>query len=154
MKHPARMPGGRPCFVPKRRVLKRGGVFCRFLKRLSAADPSVGAHLVAQKVDPHYFAFRWMTVLFSQDIEHLSDVLRVWDFLFGDPQGCKEAVMRFCCALLLVRCSLGSVLCVGGLPCLHRLGCTAKSTRGTTSACHHPQQHMRKYSNAQLGLCT
>lgn len=75
---------------------------CRFLQRLSAADPSVGAHLVAQKVDPHYFAFRWMTVLFSQDIEHLPDVLRVWDFLFGDPQGCKEAVMRFCCALLLV----------------------------------------------------
>jgi Rab-GTPase-TBC domain len=66
----------------------------------------VGAHLVAQKVDPHYFAFRWMTVLFSQDIEHLPDVLRVWDFLFGDPQGCKEAVMRFCCALLLVPSSL------------------------------------------------
>lgn len=82
--------------------LECANCMCRFLQRLREADPSVGDHLVAQKVDPHYFAFRWMTVLFSQDIEHLPDVLRVWDFLFGDPQGCKEAVMRFCCALLLV----------------------------------------------------
>lgn len=86
----------------------QGHNMCRFLQRLSAADPSVGAHLVAQNVDPHYFAFRWMTVLFAQDIERVPDVLRVWDFLFGDPQGCKEAVMRFCCALLLVRAKISS----------------------------------------------
>ena len=70
---------------------------------LAKADPTVAGHLRRQNVDPHFFAFRWMTVLFSQDIEHMPVVLRVWDFLFGDSRGCKDAMMRFCSALVLVR---------------------------------------------------
>lgn len=73
------------------------------MQRLADADPSVAAHLSAQNVDAHFFAFRWMTVLFAQDVEDMATVQRVWDFLFGDPAGCKDAIMRFCSALILVR---------------------------------------------------
>lgn len=73
------------------------------MKRLAAADPAVHAHLVEEQVDPQYFAFRWITVLFAHDIERLEEVQRVWDFLLGDPSGCKDAIMRFCAALVLVR---------------------------------------------------
>jgi hypothetical protein len=117
---------------------------CSFLHRLTAADPTVGAHLEAQSVDPHYFAFRWMTVLFSQDMERLEDVLRVWDFLFGDPLGCKDAVMRFCCALLLVRphmhalcCASVLRLCAAPLRRCHCAAATAKSRH--PSSCAGPQ---------------
>ena len=63
----------------------------------------MAAHLAEQDVDPQYFAFRWITVLFAHDIERLEEVQRVWDFLLGDPGGCKDAVMRVCAALVLVR---------------------------------------------------
>jgi hypothetical protein len=84
------------------------------MKRLAAADPAVHAHLVEQNVDAHYFAFRWMTVMFAHDIEGLDTVQRVWDFLLGDPKGCKDAIMRFGAALILVRSfSLRSCLSSG-----------------------------------------
>lgn len=73
------------------------------MKGLADADPAIVAHLRAENVDPHYFAFRWMTVLFAQDVHDMAVLQRIWDFLLGDPCGCKSAIMRFCCALLLVR---------------------------------------------------
>lgn len=72
------------------------------MEQLALADPTVCQHLRTQGVNPHFFAFRWMTVLFAQDIDALDDVLRVWDSLFGDSSGCKAATMRVCCALVLV----------------------------------------------------
>eukprot|EP00892_Ulva_mutabilis_P000974 jgi/Ulvmu1/10878/UM007_0054.1 len=78
-------------------------VMHEFMDELAKADPKVCAHLREQGINPHFFAFRWMTVLFAQDIEALSDVLRVWDSLFGDSAGCKDATMRVCCALVLRR---------------------------------------------------
>ena len=69
---------------------------------LAEADPTVAQHLKKQKIDPYYFAFRWITVLFSQDLENFSDVLRVWDYLLGDEVGCKKAIMNLCSALMLV----------------------------------------------------
>lgn len=73
------------------------------MEQLALADPTVCQHLRTQGVNPHFFAFRWMTVLFAQDIDALDDVLRVWDSLFGDSSGCKAATMRVCCALVLVQ---------------------------------------------------
>jgi Rab-GTPase-TBC domain len=73
------------------------------MQRLSSADPSVAGHLRAQKVDAQFFAFRWMTTLFAQDVDDMATIQRIWDFLLGDAQGCKEAMMRFCSALILVR---------------------------------------------------
>ena len=70
---------------------------------LAGADAAIAAHLRAQQVDPHYFAFRWMTVLFAQDVQDMQLLQRIWDFLLGHPGGCKNAILRFCCALLLVR---------------------------------------------------
>ena len=40
--------------------------------------------------------------------------------------------------------------CVCGC-CLHRLGCTCKSTCGAISASHHEQQHRKTHSSTQLG---
>jgi len=84
---------------------------CRFMDQLAQADPKVRAHLQEQGINPHFFAFRWMTVLFAQDIDALNDVLRVWDSLFGDSAGCKDATMRVCCTLVLVRTPPGCPDC-------------------------------------------
>lgn len=72
-----------------------------FLRKLAVADPAICAHLQREKVDPHFFAFRWITVLFCQDIERLADLLRTWDYLLGDEEGCKDALLRLCSAMLL-----------------------------------------------------
>ena len=76
---------------------------CRMMANLAGADPSVAKHLRQHKIDPHYFAFRWITVLFCQDLETFPEILRVWDYMLSDEEGCKSAVLRFCTALVVVR---------------------------------------------------
>ena len=83
--------------------LKQLPIACSFMQHLHAADPSVAAHLQQQKVDAQFFAFRWMTVLFAQDVDDMATIWRLWDFILGDASGCKDAIMRLCCALILVR---------------------------------------------------
>ncbi|CAG2163328.1 unnamed protein product [Oppiella nova] len=40
---------------------------------------------LVQAIKPHYYAFRWLTLLLSQEFP-LPDVLRLWDFLFADEK--------------------------------------------------------------------
>ncbi|CAG2117753.1 unnamed protein product [Medioppia subpectinata] len=40
---------------------------------------------LVQAIKPHYYAFRWLTLLLSQEFP-LPDVLRLWDFLFSDEK--------------------------------------------------------------------
>lgn len=86
------------------------------IARLSAClrshDPVLWDHLeLRNKVDPTYYAFRWVTLMLTQELP-LPDVLRVWDTLLsaggdedgggsvGDPEGRLRCLLRVCVALL------------------------------------------------------
>ncbi|RRT77811.1 hypothetical protein BHE74_00004070 [Ensete ventricosum] len=55
---------------------------------------------VITKVNPQFYAFRWITLLLTQDFK-FSDCLRIWDTLFSDPEGPQETLLRICCAMLI-----------------------------------------------------
>jgi len=56
----------------------------RFWALLALKDRELFVSLVRKGFDPRFFALRWLSLLFSQEME-LPDVLRLWDSIFGDP---------------------------------------------------------------------
>lgn len=50
-------------------------------------------------LDPHFYSFRWITLLLSQEFE-LPDVIRLWDSLFADPLR-FNFLLKVCCAMLI-----------------------------------------------------
>ncbi|GAX82972.1 hypothetical protein CEUSTIGMA_g10399.t1 [Chlamydomonas eustigma] len=64
-------------------------------------DAALWKHIeVVHKVDAQFFAFRWITLLLSQEFT-LPDTLRVWDMILSDPHGRTDALMRICTAMVL-----------------------------------------------------
>jgi Rab-GTPase-TBC domain len=61
-------------------------------------DKPVWKRLKSQGIDPRFYAFRWITLLLSQEFE-LPDVLRLWDSLFGDPDR-WSFLLYMCCAMV------------------------------------------------------
>eukprot|EP00906_Rhabdomonas_costata_P015881 RCo022766 len=55
---------------------------------LARCDPELHHSLASKRLGHQLFAFKWVTLLFSQDFA-LPDVLRIWDSLFADSH-------RFC----------------------------------------------------------
>jgi hypothetical protein len=51
-------------------------------------------------VDPQFYAFRWITLLLSQELP-FPDTLRVWDTILSDPRGRMDCLLRVCIAMLL-----------------------------------------------------
>lgn len=66
---------------------------------LEKMDNALAEHLVQQQIKPQFFAFRWITLLLSQEF-HLPDVLRIWDSLFSDPNR-FDFLIFLCCAMLM-----------------------------------------------------
>eukprot|EP00927_Polykrikos_kofoidii_P014346 TRINITY_DN16283_c0_g2_i2.p1 TRINITY_DN16283_c0_g2~~TRINITY_DN16283_c0_g2_i2.p1 ORF type:complete len:830 (+),score=162.23 TRINITY_DN16283_c0_g2_i2:84-2492(+) len=52
---------------------------------LRTYDPELARHLHQSELPPFVWAFRWCTLLFSQDAS-LPDVLRLWDSFIADPR--------------------------------------------------------------------
>lgn len=52
------------------------------------------------QVDPQYYAFRWITLLMSQEFA-FPDTLRIWDTILSDPYGRMDCLLRFCIAMIL-----------------------------------------------------
>jgi len=50
-------------------------------------------------VDPQFFAFRWITLLLTQEFP-FPDAVRIWDTLLSDPAGRADCLLRVCVALL------------------------------------------------------
>ena len=50
-------------------------------------------------LDPHFYSFRWITLLLSQEFE-LPDVIRLWDSLFADASR-FDFLLRVCCAMII-----------------------------------------------------
>ncbi|MES1908960.1 MAG: hypothetical protein MHM6MM_001790 [Cercozoa sp. M6MM] len=72
----------------------------RIMALLEKADTALHSHLTAQGIDPRFFAFRWLTLLLSQQFS-LPDCLRLWDSLLADEQ--RFDFLDFCCVAMIVR---------------------------------------------------
>ncbi|CAN1334431.1 TBC1 domain family member 13 [Linum perenne] len=54
-----------------------------------------------KQVNPQFYAFRWITLLLTQEF-NFADSLHIWDTLLSDPQGPQETLLRICCAMLIL----------------------------------------------------
>ncbi|XP_022732448.1 TBC1 domain family member 13-like [Durio zibethinus] len=73
----------------------------RLAELLKANDEELWRHLEnTSKVRPQYYAFRWITLLLTQEF-NLQSILRIWDSLLSNPFGVQDMLLRVCCAMLL-----------------------------------------------------
>uniref|UniRef100_A0A175YR50 Rab-GAP TBC domain-containing protein n=1 Tax=Daucus carota subsp. sativus TaxID=79200 RepID=A0A175YR50_DAUCS len=69
---------------------------------LKEHDEELWRHLeVTCKVNPQFYAFRWITLLLTQEF-NFADSLHIWDTLLSDPEGPQETLLRVCCAMLIL----------------------------------------------------
>ncbi|ONK58298.1 uncharacterized protein A4U43_C09F10730 [Asparagus officinalis] len=69
---------------------------------LKRHDEELWRHLeVTTKVNPQFYAFRWITLLLTQEF-NFTDCLHIWDTLLSDPEGPQETLLRICCAMLIL----------------------------------------------------
>eukprot|EP00850_Spirogloea_muscicola_P001952 SM000007S20912 [mRNA] locus=s7:924735:927529:+ [translate_table: standard] len=67
---------------------------------LKSNDEELWQHLEEHKVDPHFYAFRWITLLLTQEFS-FEDSLRLWDSLLSSERGPMDTLLHVCCAMLL-----------------------------------------------------
>lgn len=73
----------------------------RLSELLKRHDEELWCHLeLITKVNPQFYAFRWITLLLTQEFT-FPDSLRLWDSLLGNPDGPLEILLRVCCAMLM-----------------------------------------------------
>ncbi|KAL3532330.1 hypothetical protein ACH5RR_005851 [Cinchona calisaya] len=73
----------------------------RLSELLKANDEELWRHLeLTNKVNPQFYAFRWITLLLTQEF-NFRTILRIWDSLLSNPFGVQEMLLRVCCAMLL-----------------------------------------------------
>ncbi|ESP04818.1 hypothetical protein LOTGIDRAFT_229917 [Lottia gigantea] len=63
-------------------------------------DPILSHRMSEQDLKPQYFAFRWITLMLSQEFP-LPDVLRIWDSLFADKLR-FDFLIKVCCSMLIL----------------------------------------------------
>ncbi|KAF8697124.1 hypothetical protein HU200_036117 [Digitaria exilis] len=74
----------------------------RLSQLLKKHDEELWRHLeVVTKVNPQFYAFRWITLLLTQEFK-FRDCLHLWDTLLGDPEGPQATLLRICCAMLIL----------------------------------------------------
>jgi len=71
----------------------------RFAGLLAAKDPPLAAALDNIRVAPTFYAFRWISLLMTQELD-LPDVLRLWDSLLADERR-FDFLLYFCVAMVL-----------------------------------------------------
>ncbi|ANM60993.1 Ypt/Rab-GAP domain of gyp1p superfamily protein [Arabidopsis thaliana] len=65
-------------------------------------DEELWRHLeITTKVNPQFYAFRWITLLLTQEFSFF-DSLHIWDALLSDPEGPLESLLGICCAMLVL----------------------------------------------------
>ena len=72
----------------------------RFMDTLKARDFQTHARLQEQDLKPQFFAFRWLTLMLSQEFA-LPDVLRIWDSLLSDETRC-DLLIEVCVAMIML----------------------------------------------------
>ncbi|GJX79929.1 TBC1 domain family member 13-like protein isoform X1 [Tanacetum coccineum] len=74
----------------------------RMSQLLKQHDEELWRHLeVTTKVNPQFYAFRWITLLLTQEF-NFTDSLHIWDTLLSNPEGPQETLLRVCCAMLIL----------------------------------------------------
>ncbi|KAF3783447.1 TBC1 domain family member 13 [Nymphaea thermarum] len=74
----------------------------RLTQILRQHDEELWRHLeITTKVNPQFYAFRWITLLLTQEF-NFADCLQIWDMLLCDPDGPLESLLRVCCAMLIL----------------------------------------------------
>ncbi|KAE9602990.1 hypothetical protein Lal_00018380 [Lupinus albus] len=74
----------------------------RLSQLLREHDEELWRHLeITSKVNPQFYAFRWITLLLTQEF-NFADILHIWDTLLSDPDGPQETLLRVCCAMLIL----------------------------------------------------
>ncbi|KAJ4954901.1 hypothetical protein NE237_011684 [Protea cynaroides] len=69
---------------------------------LKKHDEELWRHLeITTKVNPQFYAFRWITLLLTQEF-NFADSLHIWDTLLSDPEGPPDTLLRVCCAMLIL----------------------------------------------------
>ena len=76
------------------------GIMVRFMDTLKARDFQTHARLQEQDLKPQFFAFRWLTLMLSQEFA-LPDVLRIWDSLLSDETRC-DLLIEVCVAMIML----------------------------------------------------
>ncbi|XP_067940701.1 TBC1 domain family member 13-like [Watersipora subatra] len=79
-----------------------GGNMHAVMRSLQNYEPRLHQRLMNQSIKPEFFAFRWITLLLSQEFQ-LPDVLRIWDALFSDKHRFRFLVDICCSMIILVR---------------------------------------------------
>ncbi|XP_021760801.1 TBC1 domain family member 13-like isoform X2 [Chenopodium quinoa] len=73
----------------------------RLQEMLKVNDEELWQHLeVTTKVNPQFYAFRWITLLLTQEFQ-FNTILRIWDSLLSHPSGVQDMLLRICCAMLI-----------------------------------------------------
>ncbi|KAI9126013.1 hypothetical protein K1719_003431 [Acacia pycnantha] len=68
---------------------------------LKVNDEELWRHLEFKtKVKPQFYAFRWITLLLTQEFS-FDKILRIWDTILSNPFGIQDILLRICCAMLL-----------------------------------------------------
>ncbi|KEG14880.1 putative GTPase activating protein of Rab-like GTPase [Trypanosoma grayi] len=70
-----------------------------FERLLQFLDPVLWRHLHSSQVRSEFYAFRWITLLFTQEF-NVPDVFRVWDFLFSFGEELRSVVLYVAVAML------------------------------------------------------
>ncbi|KJE96369.1 TBC1D13 protein [Capsaspora owczarzaki ATCC 30864] len=76
-----------------------GGSMKQLMDLTLAIDPVLHAAMVKKNVQPTFFSFRWITLLFSQEFK-LPDVFRLWDSIFAHKL--RFGFVLFICAAMIV----------------------------------------------------
>jgi hypothetical protein len=75
------------------------GIMDGFMETLRTRDEQTHARIVEQDIKPQFFAFRWLTLMLSQEFA-LPDVLRIWDSLLADETRCN-LLIEVCVAMIM-----------------------------------------------------
>ncbi|XP_059093777.1 TBC1 domain family member 13-like isoform X1 [Tigriopus californicus] len=76
------------------------GLMIRFMNQVKIQDPKVHQRLTDQDIKPQFFAFRWLTLMLSQEFD-LPDVLRIWDSLLCDETR-RDFLLAVCTAMVVL----------------------------------------------------
>lgn len=79
-----------------------GSLMLQLMTLLKNKDITLWLKLEEQDLKPQFYAFRWLTLLLSQEFP-LPDVLRIWDSLLADDKRFKFLICVACAMLILLR---------------------------------------------------
>lgn len=66
---------------------------------MQVIDPLVWHRMDTLKIDPFYYCFRWVTLLYAQDFA-LFDTIRIWESIFSANDRCLY-INLFAIAIIL-----------------------------------------------------